>query len=181
MNSRRKSDLCQRLNITSINLSFSRNVWRYPYRPRSVFMRTVPVIGLALVALLLVPVVLVAVRRIRERLSLRTGFSALGEWLWTNSGIAAQTKLYAQEWVPWGRSKPASPTASSRRLHHRHGGPCAVAFRPPSSAASLLQKVYSREVYLILTCPFACVPGWLCQGHTIRAKLPSFSECRAVI
>ena len=54
-------------------------------------MRTVLVIGLALVALLLVPVVLVAVRRIRERLSLRTGFSALGEWLWTNSGIAART------------------------------------------------------------------------------------------
>ena len=41
-------------------------------------MRTVLVIGLALVALLLVPVVLVAVRRIRERLSLHTGFSALG-------------------------------------------------------------------------------------------------------
>jgi len=41
-------------------------------------MRTVLVIGLALVALLLVPVVLVAVRRIREGLSLRTGFSALG-------------------------------------------------------------------------------------------------------
>ena len=40
-------------------------------------MRTVVVIGLVLVALLLLPVVLV-VRRIRERLSLRTGFNALG-------------------------------------------------------------------------------------------------------
>jgi len=41
-------------------------------------MRTVVVIGLALVALLLLPFVLVVVRGIRERLSLRTGFNALG-------------------------------------------------------------------------------------------------------
>jgi len=41
-------------------------------------MRTVLVIGLALVALLLFPVALVVVRRIREWLSLRTGLSALG-------------------------------------------------------------------------------------------------------
>ena len=41
-------------------------------------MRTVVVIGLLLVALLLLPVVLVVVRRIREQLSLRTGFKALG-------------------------------------------------------------------------------------------------------
>ena len=41
-------------------------------------MRTVLVIGVALVALLLLPVVLVVVRRIREQLSLRTVFKALG-------------------------------------------------------------------------------------------------------
>ena len=41
-------------------------------------MRTVVVIGLVLVALLLLPVALVVVRRIREQLSLRTGFNALG-------------------------------------------------------------------------------------------------------
>jgi len=41
-------------------------------------MRTVQVIGLALVALLLLPGVLVVLRRIREQLSLRTGFQALG-------------------------------------------------------------------------------------------------------
>ncbi len=41
-------------------------------------MRTVLVIGLALVALLLLPVVFVVVGRILERLSLRTGFTALG-------------------------------------------------------------------------------------------------------
>ena len=41
-------------------------------------MRAVQVIGLAIAALLLLPVALVAVRRIRERLSLRTGFQALG-------------------------------------------------------------------------------------------------------
>ena len=42
-------------------------------------MRTVVVIGLVLVALLLLPVPLVVVRRIREQLSLRTGFNALGQ------------------------------------------------------------------------------------------------------
>ena len=41
-------------------------------------MRTVLVIGLALVALLLLPGVLVVLRRIRDQLSLRTGFQALG-------------------------------------------------------------------------------------------------------
>ena len=41
-------------------------------------MRTVVVIGLVLVALLLLPVALVVVRRIRGQLSLRTGFNALG-------------------------------------------------------------------------------------------------------
>ena len=41
-------------------------------------MRAVQVIGLAIVALLLLPVALVVVRQIRERLSLRTGFNALG-------------------------------------------------------------------------------------------------------
>jgi len=46
--------------------------------PGAFLMRTVLVIGLALVALLLLPFVLVVVRGIRERLSLRTGFNALG-------------------------------------------------------------------------------------------------------
>ena len=41
-------------------------------------MRTVLVIVVALVALLLLPVVLVVVSRIREQLSLRTVFKALG-------------------------------------------------------------------------------------------------------
>ena len=41
-------------------------------------MRTVLVIGFALVAFLLLPVALVVVRRIREQLSLRTVFKALG-------------------------------------------------------------------------------------------------------
>ncbi len=41
-------------------------------------MRTVLVIGFALVAFLLLPVALVVVRRIREQLSLRTGSQALG-------------------------------------------------------------------------------------------------------
>ena len=54
-------------------------------------MRTVLVIGLALVALLLLPVVLVAVRRIREGLSLLTGFQALGRVALENSGTAART------------------------------------------------------------------------------------------
>jgi len=40
----------------------------------------VVVIGLAIVALLLLPGVLVVLRRIRERLSLRTGFKPLGKW-----------------------------------------------------------------------------------------------------
>ena len=43
-------------------------------------MRTVVVIGLVLVALLLLPVALVVLKRIRERLSLRTGFKPLGKW-----------------------------------------------------------------------------------------------------
>ena len=130
-------------------------------------MRTVLVIGLALVALLLVPVVLVAVRRIRERLSLRTGFSALGEWLWTNSGIAAQTMRES--------CRNTSCLANQVRRTIRSGmgsfGVEVSAPDPPQvrgddttvtgARAQLLfdlparRQVYCREVYLILTCPFA--------------------------
>src|SRR2546426_8478651 len=121
-------------------------------------MRTVLVIGLALVALLLVPVVLVAVRRIRERLSLRTGFSALGEWLWTNSGIAARTMRESQvrRTIRSGMgsfgvevSAPDPPQVRGDDTTVT-GARAQLLFDLPAR-----RQVYCREVYLILTCPFA--------------------------